>query len=125
MAWGGQGLSHLVPSTLGVSAVGLGLGLVGSAMQTGAGLIRVQRGLRASDASMVKLGLLDVGGGLLWLGWDLLGARQPLFIASYMLAKIGREAYANREALHRARVSLGRRVRDTLLGRPRSDRDGR
>lgn len=99
IAWGGQGLMYLVPSSAGALQIGLGLGLVGSAMQTAVGLMRVGRGLRSSDHSMVKLGLLDVGGGLLWLGWDLAGVRQPLFISAYIVAKAGREAYANREAL--------------------------
>jgi hypothetical protein len=87
---------YLVPSSFGALEVGLGLGIVGSSMQTVVGLMRVQRGVSSSDQSMIKLGLLDVGGGLLWLTWDLLGARQPLFIGSYILVKAGREAYANR-----------------------------
>ena len=98
IAWGGQGLMYLAPSTLGAWEVALGLGLVGSAMQTAVGVMRVRRGLLASDLPTVKLGMLDVGGGLLWLAWDLVGARHPVFISAYIVAKAGREAYANREA---------------------------
>lgn len=99
IAWGGQGLMYLFPGSTGALELGLGLGLVGSAMQTAVGLMRVQRGLVRSDRSMIKLGALDVGGGLLWLGWDLLGIRQPLFVGAYILAKAGREAYVGRKTL--------------------------
>lgn len=99
IAWGGQGLMYLFPGSAGALEVGLGLGLVGSAMQTAVGLMRVQRGIAYSDQSMIKLGALDVGSGLLWLAWDLLGLRQPLFVTAYILAKAGRESYAGRKTL--------------------------
>jgi hypothetical protein len=97
-AWGAQGLMYLVPSSLGAMEAALAFGLVGSAMQTAVGLMRIQRGVVRADETQVKLGLLDLGTGLLWLGWDLMGARQPLFIGAYVMAKVGRETYANRKA---------------------------
>ena len=106
IAWGGQGLMYLVPDSLGALQLGLGLGLVGSAMQTAVGLMRLRHGLVGQDQSQVKLGLLDVGGGLLWLAWDLVGARQPIFIGAYIAVKAGREAYANRKAFVRFLRSL-------------------
>lgn len=112
VAWGAQGLMYLVPSGLGTMEVALGLGIVGSAMQTGVGLMRVQRGLAHWDQSMVTLGILDVSGGLLWLAWDLLGARQPLFVGAYILAKAGREAYANRKSVRGFLGSIGAKARD-------------
>ncbi len=45
----------------------------------------VKRGVERHDGAMIKLGALDMSGGLLWLGWDLVGWQQPLFIASYMV----------------------------------------
>ena len=97
-AWGAQGLMYLVPSSLGAMEVALGFGLVGSTMQTAVGVMRIQRGVMSADESQIKLGLLDFGSGLLWLAWDLMGARQPLFIGAYVVAKVGRETYANRKA---------------------------
>jgi hypothetical protein len=112
-AWGAQGLMYLVPSSLGAMEVALGFGLVGSTMQTAVGLRRIQRGVVSSDESLVKLGLLDLGTGLLWLAWDLIGARQPLFIGAYVVAKVGRETYANRKAFRGFLGSMKERALST------------
>jgi hypothetical protein len=99
LAWGGQGLLYLVPRVPTALRFGLGLGLVGSAMQTAVGVRRLKRGLVARDAELAKLGALDIGGGLAWLSWDLFGVRHPIFVSAYVVAKVGRETYANRAAV--------------------------
>ena len=97
-AWGAQGLLYL-SSMPAATVVAVGLGVAGAAAQTVVGLRRIKNGVVLRDRSMTTLGALDVGGGLLWLGWDLLGWEQPLIVGSYVLLMIGREAYANKEAV--------------------------
>lgn len=97
LAWGLQGLAGLsFPDWATAQAAALGLGIAGAAAQTGVGLLRIGRGIRDRDGPSLKLGLLDLGGGLLWLGWDLVGLQQPLYVGSYVVLMIAREAYANR-----------------------------
>jgi hypothetical protein len=110
LTWGVQGLLYLSSSAPAVSTCALGFGLVGAATQTTVGFKRIKDGLVQQDLSKIKLGALDVGGGLLWIGWDLLAWEQPLFIGSYVLLMIGREAYASRDVVEtwprRAQTSL-------------------
>jgi len=95
IAWGVQGLLYLSRSAA-AQAASVVLGLAGAAAQTSVGVLRIRRGLRSSQAAEVKLGVLDLGGGLLWLGWDLIGWSQPIFIGTYVVLMVGREAYANK-----------------------------
>ena len=99
LAWGVQGLLYLSSLSPVVNTCAVGLGVVGAATQTTVGILRIKDGLAQQDLSMIKLGALDVGGGLLWIGWDLLAWEQPLFIGGYVLLMIGREAYASRNAV--------------------------
>ncbi|MEI6666959.1 MAG: hypothetical protein WCP29_02300 [Acidobacteriota bacterium] len=99
ITWGVQGLLYLSSSAPTVTRVALGFGLVGAATQTTVGAMRIKEGLAQQDLSKLKLGALDLGGGLLWIGWDLLAWEQPLFIGSYILLMVGREAYANRDVV--------------------------
>jgi tetratricopeptide (TPR) repeat protein len=97
LAWGTQGLLYLYSSSTVVSGLSRGLGIFGATVQTTIGFLRIQKGLNERNGSLIKLGGLDLGGGLLWLCWDLLGWDQPLFIAGYVLLMIWREVYANRQ----------------------------
>jgi len=99
LTWGVQGLLYLSSSAPMVTICAVGVGLAGAATQTTVGVMRIKDGLVKQDLSMIKLGALDVGGGLLWIGWDLLAWEQPLFIGGYVLLMIGREAYASRNAV--------------------------
>lgn len=98
LAWGTQGLLYLSSSSR-VGKVAASIGVVGATVQLAAGVVRIKRGIARQDGKMIKLGALDLAGGLLWLGWDLIGWEQPLFVASYVVLMVGREAYANKEAL--------------------------
>jgi hypothetical protein len=105
LAWGSQGMASLVQhSTL--TRIAQGLGVVGGLCQIGAGCHRILVGSRQHDRSQIKLGMLDVAGGALWLGWDLAGFSNPWFIGGYAAVMVGREAYDNRDALK----TLGRRA---------------
>ena len=95
-AWGTQGLLYL-SSSPGAMIAAVGLGVAGAAVQTGVGLKRITDGIRQGDSTMATLGALDLGGGLLWLGWDLLGWDQPAIVGTYVVLMVGREAYANKE----------------------------
>lgn len=95
LAWGAQGLLYL-SSTPGAMVAAVGLGVAGAAAQTAVGLRRITNGIRRGDRSMTTLGALDLGGGILWLGWDLLGWEQPVIVGTYVLLMVGREAYANK-----------------------------
>jgi hypothetical protein len=111
LAWGQQGLVKLSSSSLALKTA-IGLGVVGGLIQTGVGVVRIRHGYKVGDNASIKLGALDVGSGLLWLGWDLLALEAPLFIGSYVLVRVSREAYANRESVgqfaQRARGRAGR-----------------
>ena len=98
LAWGAQGLLTLAASSRAATAA-VGLGIVGAAAQTAVGLQRIKTGIVRGDRSVATLGALDLGGGLLWLGWEVLGWDQPLFVGSYVVLMVGREAYANREVV--------------------------
>jgi hypothetical protein len=109
LAWGTQGLLYLSSAPL-ASKVGLGFGLVGSLAQSWVGVRRIRQGLQHGDGEAVKLGALDLGGGLLWLSWDVAGVGSPLFVASYVAVMIGREAYVSREGLKRFGLKLVERI---------------
>lgn len=98
LAWGVQGLLYLSESA-SAQAVSIALGFAGAAAQSVAGVLRIRRGRLAARSAEVKLGLLDLGGGLLWLAWDVIGWSQPVFVGTYMLLVVGREAYANKDAV--------------------------
>jgi hypothetical protein len=98
LAWGAQGLLTLASSPRAAVAA-VGLGIVGAAAQTAAGVQRIRTGIVRGDRSVATLGVLDLGGGLLWLGWEILGWDQPLFVGSYVVLMVGREAYANRKVV--------------------------
>jgi hypothetical protein len=99
LLWGAQGLSYLSSSS-SIATFALGLGFVGAVAQMSSGALRIARGIQRRESETVKLGALDLGGGALWAGWDVAGWGNPLFLASYVLLMVGREAYANKEAVH-------------------------
>ncbi|MBI5185491.1 MAG: tetratricopeptide repeat protein [Nitrospinae bacterium] len=109
LAWGTQGLLYLYSSSAVASTLARGLGIFGAAVQTTIGFLRIRQGLSERDGSLAKLGGLDLGGGFLWLCWDLLGWDQPLFIGGYVLLMIGREVYANRQIFDAWRQRAGKR----------------
>jgi len=117
LAWGTQGLLYLSSAPL-ASKVGLGFGLVGSLAQSWVGARRISRGWREHDGEELKLGALDLGGGLLWLSWDVAGVGSPIFVASYVAVMIGREAYVSRAALKRFGAKLAHRIKGQLEGLP-------
>jgi hypothetical protein len=75
-----------------------GLGATGGLCQIGGGVCRIRLGLAQHDRSLLRLGALDVGVGVLSVGWSLASA-SPWLIGAYVAAVAGREAYANRELL--------------------------
>jgi len=115
LAWGAQGILYLTKSWAAMRA-GTLLGLIGAATQTLVGVHRIRLGLERRDLPTIALGALDVAGGCLWLGWDVAGFGQPSYVITYIALMVGREAYANREALRaliwpfevRVRVIQGR-----------------
>lgn len=100
LMWGAQGLSYLSSSGT-ITTLATGLGFVGAVVQMSSGILRVSRGIRSRDPETLKLGALDLGGGILWAGWDVMGWANPGFLASYMLLMVGREAFANKDAIRR------------------------
>jgi hypothetical protein len=108
-AWGGQGLLYLGTSKAAAGA-SLGFGIVGGMAQSWVGARRVMQGLQKGDGGLTKLGALDLGGGLLWLTWDIVGMGTPVFVAGYVVLMLGREAYANRREIQGAGRKLAQRV---------------
>jgi hypothetical protein len=101
LAWGAQGLSYIAaaPATARLVA---GLGLVGAAAQMSAGVMRIARGVSLRDMQALKLGGLDLSGGILWAALDVAGWSNPVVLGSYVVLMVGREAYANRDALRKS-----------------------
>jgi len=97
-AWGMQGVAGALGKALPLASV------AGAACKTAAGCQRLARGLRAGDASMVKLGALDLAGGLAWGGWCVAGPAVPVVAIGLNLA---REVYVHRDALQEAGRKLG------------------
>ena len=116
LAWGTQGLLYLSSSANSLQTAALGLGIAGALTQTTVGILRIHKGITKGERPLIKLGALDVGGGLLWLGWDLIGWEQPLFIGSYVVLMIAREAYANKEAMYRLRGRAAQLTRRAKAG---------
>ena len=106
LAWGGQGLLYLTYSAT-AKRIAVGLGSVGAVTQLYVGARRLRQALADDDRQKMKLGALDLGGGLLWLGWDLCGLGQPLVVGSYVVLMVAREAYASRSGLKRFMQRLG------------------
>jgi hypothetical protein len=101
LAWGAQGLTYIAaaPATARLVA---GLGLVGAAAQMSAGVMRIARGVSLRDTQALKLGGLDLSGGILWAALDVAGWSNPVVLGSYVVLMVGREAYANRDALRKS-----------------------
>jgi hypothetical protein len=110
LAWGVQGISYLTaaPATAVMTA---GLGFVGAVVQMSAGLLRITQGIRVRDPHTVKLGTLDVGGGMLWAALDVASWGNPLVLGTYVVLMVGREAYASKEALRKSWRSPPRLLR--------------
>jgi hypothetical protein len=100
LAWGAQGFSYVTGATR-AAAFTTGLGFVGAAVRMSAGVVRIRRGLRSRNLQTVKLGTLDLGVGMLWGALDVAGLGHPVVLGSYVVMMVGREAYANREALRK------------------------
>jgi hypothetical protein len=101
LAWGVQGLSYLTvaPTAARLTA---GVGFVGAVVQMSAGMLRISHGVRIRDTQSLKLGTLDLGGGILWAALDVAAWASPLALAGFVVLMVGREAYANKEALRKA-----------------------
>jgi hypothetical protein len=110
LAWGAQGISYMTVSSPTITTLTTGLGFVGAVVQMSAGVLRIQRGVRTKDAHDVKLGALDVGGGILWAALDVAAWGNPLVLGSYVVLMVGREAYANKDALRKAWLFPSRSV---------------
>ena len=101
LAWGLQGLSYLTVTTTAVRWTA-GVGFVGAVVQMSAGMLRISHGVRVRDSEALKLGTLDLGGGMLWAALDVAAWASPLALAGFVVLMVGREAYANRDALRKA-----------------------
>jgi hypothetical protein len=101
LAWGAQGVSYLAAAPAAARFV-TALGLIGAAAQMSAGVMRIARGVSLRDAQALKLGGLDLGGGILWAALDVAGWSNPIALGSYVVLMVGREAYANRDALRKS-----------------------
>jgi len=100
LAWGVQGSINM--GTAGTGLIGnmaTGFGVVGAVCQTAAGCRRLYKGWKEHDRSKMKLGALDVAGGLTWLGWDVAGWSNPYFLGAYAGLMVTREVYANKDAI--------------------------
>jgi hypothetical protein len=100
-AWGAQGLTYIAAAPAAARWVA-GLGLVGAAAQMSAGVMRIARGVSLRDMQALKLGGLDLSGGILWAALDVAGWSNPVILGSYVVLMVGREAYANKDALRRS-----------------------
>jgi hypothetical protein len=101
LAWGAQGFSYITGATRAASLT-TGLGLVGAVVRMSVGVLRIRRGLQRSNPQTVKLGTLDLGVGMLWGALDVAGLGHPLVLGSYVALMVGREAYANKDALRKS-----------------------
>ena len=113
LAWGVQGFSY-VTGAARVASLTAGMGLVGAAARMSVGALRIRRGIRLGDRRAVKLGTLDLGAGILWAALDVAGFGHPLVLGSYVVMMVGREAYANRDALRKALAQFPQRFFQTL-----------
>ena len=74
------------------------------------GAVRIRRGVQTGDKQAVKLGALDLGAGILWGALDVAGWSHPVVLGSYVATMVGREVYANKDALRDALFCDVRRV---------------
>ena len=58
----------------------------------------------------MKLGALDLGAGILWGALDVVGWSHPVVLGTYVATMVGREAYANKDALREVIFSDVRRL---------------
>jgi hypothetical protein len=100
-AWGVQGFSY-VTGAARVASLTTGMGIVGAAARVSVGVLRIRRGVQTGDQQAVKLGALDLGAGILWGALDVAGWSHPVVLGSYVVAMVGREVYANKDALREA-----------------------
>jgi hypothetical protein len=117
LAWGLRGLSTYAAgagASTGWLHAAQGLGAVGALCQVGAGSCRIRLGLERHDRSLVRIGALDLAGGLLSLSWNLLGVSSPWLIGAYAATMAVREIYANREPLKAFARRAGQKVRCTV-----------
>jgi hypothetical protein len=112
LAWGVQGFSY-VTGAARVATLTTAMGFVGAAARISVGVVRIRRGVRTGDKQAVKLGTLDLGAGILWGALDVAGWSHPVVLGSYVAMMVGREVYANREAL---RETLFSDVRASAAG---------
>jgi hypothetical protein len=117
-AWGAQGLSYITAAPATARFVA-GLGLVGAAAQMSAGVMRIARGVSLRDMQALKLGGLDLSGGILWAALDVAGWSNPVVLGSYVVLMVGREAYANRDALRKSWLSRKHAEHRPVAARPR------
>jgi hypothetical protein len=104
LAWGAQGLTYIIAAPTAARFV-TGLGLVGAAAQMSSGVMRIVRGVSLRDKQALKLGGLDLSGGILWAALDVAAWSNPVVLGSYVVLMVGREAYANKDALRRSWLS--------------------
>ena len=88
----------------------MGMGFVGAAARMSVGVVRIRRGVRTGDKQAVKLGALDLGAGILWGALDVAGWSHPVVLGTYVATMVGREAYANKDALREVIFSDLRRL---------------
>jgi hypothetical protein len=108
-AWGVQGFTYITGAAR-VASVTAGMGFVGAAARMSVGALRIWTGIRERDTQAVKLGTLDLGAGTLWAALDVAGLGHPLVLGSYVVMMVGREAYANRDALRKAVAGFPQRL---------------
>jgi hypothetical protein len=109
LAWGVQGFSY-VTGAARIAPLTTGMGFVGAAARMSVGVVRIRRGVRTGDKQSVKLGALDLGAGILWGALDVAGWSHPVVLGSYVAMMVGREAYANKDALREVLTTDVRRL---------------
>jgi hypothetical protein len=117
LAWGVQGFLY-VTGAARVASLTMGMGFIGAAARISVGARRIRTGIRERDPQAVKLGTLDVGAGILWAALDVAGLGHPVVLGSYVVVMVGREAYANRDALRKALVRFPQRLAQLTGMRP-------
>jgi hypothetical protein len=103
LAWGVQGFSY-VTGAARIASLTTAMGFVGAAARVSVGALRIRSGIRERDTQAVKLGTLDLGAGILWAALDVAGLGHPVVLGGYVVMMVGREAYANRDAIRKALV---------------------
>jgi hypothetical protein len=116
-AWGVQGFSY-VTGAARVANLTIGMGFIGAAARMSVGVVRIRRGVQTGDKQALKLGALDLAAGILWGALDVAGWSHPVVLGSYVATMVGREVYANKDALREVVFSDVRRLLPpALLGR--------